>query len=569
MKTPLRQTSRNPFSESAFICVYLWPLALSAAPANFSQDVAPIVYEKCAPCHHPGAAAPFSLLSYEDVKKRATQIAAATKSGYMPPWLPERGYAEFQDDRRLTPEQIKTIQDWVRDGAPEGPTPHIPPPSFPDDWQLGKPDLILTAGSSFQLPPVGRDIYWNFIFTPNLATRRWVRAIEIRPGQPRVVHHANLLVDREGSARLRETTPGKGFPGMDLMIARSPFDPDGHFLFWKAGNTPHVEPEGFAWRLEPRDELVLNMHLQPSGKREAVRPSVGLYFTDQPQTKFPLLIQLENDAALDIPAGARDFPIADDFRLPLDVDVLAVYPHAHYLGKLLEAWAILPDGSRKWLVRIPNWDQNWQAVFYYREPLFLPKNSVIHMRYHYDNSSDNPRNPNHPPKRVQAGNQATDEMGHLWLQVLPHGAGDHRRELQEAVARHRLQKNPRDFVAHMNLGAILLARLNPQAAVGELLTAARLQPNRPEVHNMLGLGLATLNRNAEAITQFDLALKTRPDYASARFNLATAQAKLGKLDEAIANLREILAANPEDPYAKQRLGELISNHDNQLPATNH
>ena len=530
-----------------------------AQPPTFARDIAPLVYEKCAACHRPGSTAPFSLLTYDDVKKRASQIAAATRAGYMPPYLPEQGYGDFAGDPRLTQDQIATIAAWASNGAPEGAVTDIPaPPSFPEGWQLGKPDLVLEAGSSFQLPAAGPDLYWNVIFTPNVTTRRWVRAIEIRPGQPRLVHHANLLVDRAGSAHLHELSPGKGFPGMDLVIGRSPFDPDGNFLFWKPGAAPHIEPDGFAWRLDPGNELVLNMHLQPSGKKEEVRPSIGLYFTDQPRTKFPLLIQLENDQALDIPAGARDFTISDDFRLPMDADVLAIYPHAHYLGKLLEAWATLPDGSRKWLVRIPAWDPNWQAVFYYREPVFLPKDSVIHMRYHYDNSAANPRNPNHPPKRVAAGNRATDEMGHLWLQMLPRGAGDHRRELQEAVMQHRVEKNPNDIVAHMNLGAILLSRLNPQAAVSELQAAARVEPNRPEVCNMLGLALAQLNRNAEAITQFQRALRARPDYASARFNLATALAKSGRRDEAITNLRQILAANPDDAYAKQRLSALES-----------
>jgi Tetratricopeptide repeat len=538
----------------------------AASAATFGHDIAPIVYEKCAECHRPGGVAPFSLLTYDDVKKRAAQIAAAASAGYMPPWLPERGYGDFTNDRSLTAGQIAAIAAWVSAGAPEGPVDEIPPPpSFPDGWQLGKPDLVLEAPGPVELPAAGRDIYWNVIFTPNLTARRWVRAIEIRPGQPRVVHHANLLVDRAGSAHLHETAPGKGFPGMDLVIGRSPFDPDGNFLFWKPGGAPHIEPDGFAWRLDPGNELVLNMHLQPSGKKEKLRPSIGLYFTDQPQTKFPLLVQLENDQGLDIPAGARDFVISDDFKLPLDSAVLAVYPHAHYLGKLLEAWATLPDGSRKWLIRIPVWDQNWQSVFYYREPVFLPKNSVIHMQYHYDNSAANPRNPNHPGKRVRSGNQATDEMGHLWLQVLPHYPGDHRRELQEAVMRHRLEKNPQDAVAHMNLGAILLSRLDPQGAVTELRAAAQLQPNQPEVHNMLGLGLATLNRNAEAIPQFELALRARPDYASARFNLATAQAKSGKIDEAIANLRQILKANPDDPYARQRLAELSGLHPPPKP----
>jgi hypothetical protein len=543
-----------------FICVYLClsvVLARAAEAPTFARDIAPIIYDKCASCHHPGDAAPFSLLTYQDVKKRAAQMAAAVRSRYMPPWPPEHGYNDFAGDRSLTPEQIATVAAWVRAGAPEGSVADIPPsPSFPDGWQLGKPDLVLEARGSVALPASGPDIYWNVIFTPNLTARRWVRAIEIRPGQPRVVHHANLLVDRAGSAKLQEVSPGKGFPGMDLVIGRSPFDPDGSFLFWKPGGTPHVEPDGFAWRLEPGNDLVLNMHLQPSGKPEEVRPSIGLYFTDKPQTKFPLLVQLENDEALDIPAGARDFVISDSFQLPLDADVLAVYPHAHYLGKLLEGWATLPDGSRKWLIRIPAWDTNWQAVYYYREPVFLPKDSVIHMRYHYDNSADNPRNPNNPPKRVLSGNRATDEMGHLWLQMLPRGPGDRRRELQEAMLRHRLDKNPNDAEAHMNLGAILLSRLDPQGAVTELRAAARLTPNQPEVHNMLGLALATVNRNADAIPQFEMALRARPDYASARFNLATALARSGRIDEAIDNLRKILAANPDDAYAKRRLAEL-------------
>ncbi len=181
-------------------------------------------------------------------------------------------------------------------------------------------------------------------------------------------------------------------------------------------------------------------------------PSVGLYFTDKPPTRFPVLVQLEHDGALNIPAGDRDFIVTDDFRMPVDVDVLAVYPHAHYLGKLLEGYATLPDGTRKWLIRIPDWDLNWQAVYRYREPVFLPKGSVVSMRYHYDNSAANPRNPNHPPKRVRAGNQATDEMGHLWLQVLPRGAADHRRTIQEAIMRHRLEKYPERFFGSPEFG---------------------------------------------------------------------------------------------------------------------
>jgi tetratricopeptide (TPR) repeat protein len=189
---------------------------------------------------------------------------------------------------------------------------------------------------------------------------------------------------------------------------------------------------------------------------------------------------------------------------------------------------------------------------------------VIHLRYHYDNSAANVRNRSHPPRRVRAGNQATDEMGHLWLQVLPRGPGDHRRELQEAVIRHHLEKNPNDVDALINVGAIELSRLNAQAAVTQLRAAVKLQQNRPEELNMLGLALAAMGRNAEAIAQYALALRARPQYAAARFNLATALAKAGKLEDAAHELRIILAASPEDPAAKRRLAEVLTLHGQLL-----
>jgi hypothetical protein len=535
------------------------PLA-SAAGVTFTHDIAPIVERNCAPCHRPDDAAPFPLLTYEDVKKRAAQIATVTRTRYMPPWLPEHGFGDFADERRLTAEEIRLIADWVAAGAPEGPAPPAALAVSGDGGQaMGPPHyLVIEAQSAFTVPASGPDVYWNFVFRPGVAKTRYVQSIDIRPGDRRLVHHANLLVDRMATAHLQETAPGKGFPGMDLAIMRSPFDPDGDFLFWKPGAAPHVEPAGFAWRLDPGNELVLNVHLHPIGMAEEIRPSIALTFTDQPQTRFPLLVQLENDDALNIPPGVRDFPVADDFRLPMDADILAVYPHAHYLGKLLEAYATLPGGARKWLVRIPDWDPNWQAVYYYREPVFLPKGTVISMRYHYDNSAANVRNPNHPPARVKAGDQSADEMAHLWLQVLPRGAGDRRRELQEAVMQHRLSKSPNDFVARMNLGAVMLSRLNPQGAVSMLEAAVRIDPNRAEARNMLGLALAQTGRTLEAAGEFVAALKVRPDFLSARFNLAAAELKIGDLDDAIANLELLAKAEPENETIRKRLVDALA-----------
>jgi len=533
--------------------------AAQAASPTYAHDIAPLLYRACAPCHRPGEAGPFPLLTYADAKRRASQIAAVTRRRYMPPWLPEPGYGDFAGEMRLTQGEIDTISKWVQAGAPEGPAAATPPvPAFPDGWQLGKPDLILEASKPFALPASGPNVFWNFIYSPDLKTRRYVRAVEIRPGDKRVVHHANLLVDRAGLSKLREASPGAGFPGMEVSLERTSFDFDSHFLFWKPGTVPQSEPDGLAWTLEPGSSLVLNTHLQPTGKQQMVQPAVGLYFTSQPPDRFPMLIQLEHDGALNIPAGDRDFPVSDDFRLPEDVDVLAIYPHAHYLGKLLEAYATPPSGQRVWLIRIPDWDLNWQAVYRYRKPVFLPRGSVISMRYHYDNSTANPRNPNHPPRRVQAGNQATDEMGHLWLQVLPRGRGDRRMELEEALMAHRLEKYPGDFLAELKLGAVKLARLDAPGAVPFLKAAVRARPDHPEARNLLGSALARLGRNQDAIGQFETAIRLRPDYPNAHFNLANALAASGKLPEAIAEYRKLLVLFPNDAAVRDRLQHALT-----------
>ena len=533
-----------------------WPA--QGAVVTFYKDITPIVYLSCAPCHRPGEAGPFPLLTYEDVKKHAQQIVSVTKRRYMPPWLPEPGSGNFHDARRLTDEQIRTIEQWVTQGAQAGsPAEAAHRPEFTRGWQLGTPDLVLQAQAAYRLRADGADEYWNFVLPMKLAGARWVKAIEIRPGNARAVHHANVLIDRTRSARTQEKTLGAGFPGMDLSIEADTFDPDSHFLFWKPGGIPWEEPDGMAWRADSTIDLVLNVHMLPTGKPELVQPSIGLYFTGHPGTKFPMLVQLERDGALDIPAGDRDFKVSDDFTVPMDMDVLAVYPHAHYLGRLLEGYATLPDGSRKGLIRIPDWDVNWQSVYRYTAPVFLPKGSVVSMRFHYDNSDANPRNPNHPAKRVRGGNQANDEMGHLWLQVLPRGDEDRRMELQEALMRHRLDKYPGDFSAQFNLGALQLARGNAADAVRYLRAAVEARPDQPVALNTLGAALLSAGNAKDAASLFELALQSNPLYTNARYNLANALAEQQHWEQAAAQFRAVLTEDPDDPGARQHLGEVL------------
>jgi Flp pilus assembly protein TadD len=529
---------------------------LAADGPTFYRDIAPILYRSCTTCHRPGGPGPFALLTYDDARRHAREIAAVTRRGYMPPWLPEPGFGEFEGEGRLAGSEIETLAAWVRAGARAGEGVSSPP-SYPAGWQLGEPDLVLTAAKPIDVPADGPDVFWNFVLSPGLRETRYVRAIEIRPGNTGAAHHANLLIDRSRSARRRESAPGKGFAGMDVTLETETFDPESHFLFWKPGGRPWKEPPGMAWRLDPSNDLVLNVHLHPTGRAAAVRPSVGLYFTREAPTRFPMLVQLEHDGAIDIPAGDSDFLVTDDFRLPMDVDVLAVYPHAHYLGKLLEAFATLPDGNRKWLIRIPDWDLNWQAVYRFRAPLFLPRGAIVSMRFHYDNSSSAPRNPNSPPRRVRGGNQSTDEMAHLWLQVLPRGGSDSRMALQEALMRHRLEKYPADFLAHFNLGALYLNRRDTADAVEQLRAALRADPSQPAAWNTLGAALEMDGHSDEAAAQFREALRLRPDDASARYNLSGILADEGRLEEAVAELRPVVTSTPDDEGARRRLSQIL------------
>lgn len=546
----------------------------SDAQVTFNRDIAPIIFHSCSTCHRPGEAAPFSLLTYTDVKRHARQISDVTRSRVMPPWLPEPQELKFADEQRLSDAEIDRIAKWVEQGAVEGDAKDLPPaPKFVEGWRLGKPDMILTASKPLTLPPSGTDTYWNFIFPVPIQGTRWVKAVEIRPGDKQYVHHANILVDRAGASRKRETEPGAGFGGMEIRIESEVFDPDSHLLFWKPGTIPHAEPDGMALRLDKGTDLILNTHLQPSGKPEVIQPSIGLYFTDQPATKFPMLLQLENDAKLDIPPGEKNFIVTDDFTLPIDVDLLAIYPHAHYLGKDIQAFSTLPNGTKKTLIHIPQWNLNWQAVYRYAEPVLLPKGTTVSLRYTYDNSDENPMNPNHPAVRVMGGNRSTDEMCHLWLQVLPVNVdaakGDPRMDLQEALARHNIEKNPADFEAHYNLAAMLQAKSNLEAAVGEYETAVRLRPDDAAANNGLGAALLAYGQPRPATAFLRTAIELRPDYVEAHYNFGIALGQMGDVEHAAEQFQTVLKLQPNDANAEANLGAALAEMGKYPEAKSH
>ncbi len=395
---------------------------LGSGPENvtFAEHVAPILYQNCTRCHRPGEAAPFALITYQDARKRAKQIAEVTGNRFMPPWHADFGYEEFANERRLTAEQINVLGAWHVQGAKEGDPAKTPAvPKFPEGWQLGKPDLVLTMPEAFEVPAEGRDIYWNFVLPLNLPEDKYVRAIEFRPQARSVVHHSLFYHDTSGVARTFDARdPKPGYNGMNRSNRQ--FDLLGG---WAVGGEALMLPPELAFHFPTNSDLVLQTHFHPSGKREVESSHVGIYFADRPPTRKFTTIQLPpafgRISGLDIPAGTTNYTIRDSLVTPIDLEAFAVTPHAHYLGKTFLLTATLPDGKTRTLLRISDWDFNWQEDCAFKHRIPLPKGTRLDATITYDNSSTNPRNPTSPPKRVKWGPMSTDEMAAVTLNVIP------------------------------------------------------------------------------------------------------------------------------------------------------
>jgi Flp pilus assembly protein TadD len=528
---------------------------------TYHRDIAPLIYQHCSPCHRAGETAPFELLTYEDVRKRVRQITEVTAGRYMPPFLPEPGPLPFANARRLTSEQIGLINQWAAEGAREGAPADAPPrPTWTQGWQLGPPDVVVQMPQPFEVPAEGKDVYRNFVVPAPVSHRHFVRAVEFRAGT-RAIHHVFIQMDRTRNSRRRdEADPGVGFSGMDSPVTVE--SPSGHFLSWQPGRGPTEMPPGLPWTLEPGTDLVLQMHLQPTGKPEAIQSTIGLYFTPQAPTNTPFKIALSS-YAIDIPAGNASYTVEDDLTLPVDVDLLAVLPHAHYLARRLEGRATLPDGTSLALLTIPQWNFDWQSDFRYREPVFLPKGTRLSMRYTYDNSASNARNPHQPPQRVRYGLNSTDEMGELWFQLLARTPEDLsrlqggylRRMAEDSLTYNQflLQQDPNNARAHNHLGNALVTLGRPAEALQHFRTAARLKPDYDEARYHLGVMAALAKNVPEAEIQFLAAIAANPEHYKARNNLGKIYLDQRRIEDARVQFQEVLRLNPGDPIATANL----------------
>ena len=544
------------------------------ANPTFNRDIAPIVFRNCAPCHRPGQAGPFSLLTCADTKKHAQQIAEVTARRLMPPWLAADVGVKYLGDRRLSESEIAMIAHWVEQGAVEGNASDLPPlPTWPEGWRLGKPDLVLETPETFMLPAEGRDVYHNFVLPVPLDARKYVAAMEFHSGS-KAIHHAGLHLDVTPESRLRDAKePGPGFSGMELPA--TVVVPDGHFLSWQPGRDAYKSPPGLPWTLELGSDIVAQLHLQTTGKPEPVKFAVGLYFTDQPPTNSMMKLLLTS-FALDMAPGDKNFLVEDSFVLPVDVEVLGIKPHVHYLGKDLQGFATLPDGSRRMLLHIPDWDFNWQQDFRFAESIHLPRGTRLSMRFIYDNSADNPHNPHRPPQRVRYGVQTADEMAELWIQVLAANAADFQRLTQDFSAKAQqdsvtfyqwlLRENPRDAKAHTSFGRLLVLAGQLDEATQHLRLAAEISPDDDLPHYYLGVIHRRKNELAAARAEFELALRLNPDNYRAHGNLAQIAQAEGNLDGAEQHLRAALKIYPGDALSRETLDEIRRLRGDALPA---
>ncbi|MSO49147.1 MAG: tetratricopeptide repeat protein [Acidobacteria bacterium] len=582
-------------------------VALTAACGNatpapgavtFNKDIAPIVFPNCASCHRPGGVAPFSLLTYAEAAEHADAIAKATREGHMPPWLPAPGQYPIVGDRRLRPEQVAVIQRWVKEGAPEGHAADRPAtPIFPDGWEQGTPDLILTTDKPFDIRVGADDVYRNLVFRTPITEGVFVRAVELKTNNTRV-HHAVIRVDRTSASRRRAGADGQpGFDGMALSV----LDPDGQFIGWTPGRGPIVSPATMPWRLERGADVVVELHVIKSDKASTLQPTIGLFLTSTPPVQRPVTVRLESQV-IDIPAGQSDYLVTDTYELPVAVDLLGVYPHAHFLGKEVRAFATLPDGSVKSLLHIEDWDFHWQQEYRYVSPIPLPRGTKVSMRFTFDNSSANKHNPNIPPKRVQGGSRSTDEMAKLGLQLLTQSPADAVRLVQEfdrrykqaevALGEIRVRAEPTnvDYLGLLGgayveverfaegaarldaavrlgdrtastrnyLGAAMMAQGQTAAAVEHFRQAAALAPRDEVMHFNLGTALGALNRTAEAEAAFRRSITVNPDYGDAHVNLAALLLAGGRTKEAIPHFERAVALNPESAGMHSNLGGALA-----------
>ena len=388
--------------------------AAQASAPTFYRDILPLLQNRCQTCHRPGGMGRVPFFDYTEVLAWAYQMRDSIEARIMPPWKARPEYGDFKNSRRLTDDEIHTFAQWVDSGMPEGdPADRPEPRAFPTGWTLGKPDLILQPEAPYPLKAVGRDEYRCFVLPTQQDKDNDVSAIEVLPGDREVVHHVSAYIDVSGKARLQEkNAPGQGYPcfgGIGVPIYES-------LGGWAPGNTPFILPDGTARHLPPNSDIILQIHYHKIGRAATDHSRLGIYFAKKPVEKR-LREEVITSRLLFIPPNVKRHRVTGSITIPYDQHLLGILPHMHLLGMEMKLTATYPDGTQNPLIWVKPWDFNWQETYVYKTPVALPRGTRIALEAHYDNSADNPRNPNNPPRLVRWGENSTDEMCTAFLYV--------------------------------------------------------------------------------------------------------------------------------------------------------
>jgi len=385
---------------SAWIAVPLFAATASSVP-TFSKDVAPLFYQHCAGCHHPGETAPMSLLTYKEARPWAASIREKVLDRSMPPWLADPHYGKFENARALSPDEVQTIAAWAKNGAPEGDARDLPPtPKFPEGWHIGKPDMVVAMNEDYPVPAEGVIAYQNFRVETTLVEDKWVTAAEIQPGNRAVVHHVIVY--------MRE--PGQPTPAGRTVVADGK---DPLLVGFAPGEQPAVYPANEAKLLKKGTTLIFQMHYTPNGKATTDRTSIGLVFAKEPPAHKVVTWRALN-AQFVLPPGDANHEVTSTWTAPEDVHINVFMPHMHLRGKDFKYTVVYPDGRSEVVLSVPRYDFNWQLVYRLAEPLALPKGSKLECVAHFDNSANNKFNPD-PSKEVKWGPQTWEEMMIGWF----------------------------------------------------------------------------------------------------------------------------------------------------------
>jgi copper type II ascorbate-dependent monooxygenase-like protein len=390
-------------------------------PPTFNDEVVRILQARCQTCHHPGEHAPFSLLSYRDAYARRDDIRDAVRDRVMPPWKPVPGFGEFVEPRRLSDAELTTLLRWIEAGAPEGDPAKLPPPLvFQEGWRLGPPDHVLEMAEPYTVPARASDVYRCFVIPTNFPEDRWVTKVEYAPGDRKVVHHILSYIDTTSAAEaLDRADAGPGY----TCFGGPGFAPAGGLAGWAPGVQPRVTPDGVGMLLPKGANVVLQMHYNNNAPESRTdRTRVALHFAKGPIDKQQRGMMVLN-TGFTIPPGEHRYEVRGSLTVPFGRDVHAhtITPHMHLLGREMTVTATYRDGTVRPLIRIDDWDFNWQGTYTFTQPIPLPAGTRIDMVAVFDNSAENRRQPNRPPRPVSWGEGTTDEMAIVFLGITVDG----------------------------------------------------------------------------------------------------------------------------------------------------